>query len=213
MLETVDLRFQYPNSDFTLEVERFAIERGEKVAIVGSSGSGKSTLLQLIAGILVPQLGTVSVLGEQVSVMTDGRRRAFRIAKLGLVFQDFELLEYLNTEENILLEYFIHSQLRLSAAVRERARSLATATGVQAYLGRPIQKLSHGERQRVAICRAMLSQPKLILADEPTANLDPSNKQQIVELLVSTAESANASLVVVTHDTEIVSHFDRTVEL
>ena len=213
MLETVDLRFQYPNSDFTLEVERFAIERGEKVAIVGPSGSGKSTLLQLIAGILVPQLGTVSVLGEQVSVMTDGRRRAFRIAKLGLVFQDFELLEYLNTEENILLEYFIHSQLRLSAAVRERARSLATATGVQAYLGRPIQKLSHGERQRVAICRAMLSQPKLILADEPTANLDPSNKQQIVELLVSTAESANASLVVVTHDTEIVSHFDRTVEL
>ena len=213
MLEIVDLRFQYPNSDFTLEVERFAIERGEKVAIVGPSGSGKSTLLQLIAGILVPQLGTVSVLGEQVSVMTDGRRRAFRIAKLGLVFQDFELLEYLNTEENILLEYFIHSQLRLSAAVRERARSLATATGVQAYLGRPIQKLSHGERQRVAICRAMLSQPKLILADEPTANLDPSNKQQIVELLVSTAESANAGLVVVTHDTEIVSHFDRTVEL
>ena len=213
MIEIVDLRFEYSDSDFEFNLPELRVGDGERVALVGPSGTGKTTLLNLIAGILPCQHGSLVVAGQRLHDMSDASRRAFRVSQLGLVFQDFELLEYLNTEENILLEYFIHRQLQLNSQVRQRAKELAESTGIGTHLRRSVQKLSHGERQRVAICRAMMTKPQVVLADEPTANLDFKNKQHIVELLIDHVEASGATLVVVTHDSEIVSRFDRTIEL
>lgn len=212
MIHIDSLQFAYPNAEFSLHIPAFQVHRGEKVAVIGPSGSGKSTLLNLVAGILVPQQGQVRCADIPVSTLGDQARREFRVSNIGFVFQDFELLDYLSVLDNILHPFRITGALRLTAAVRERAVALAGQMGIADKLSRRIDHLSHGERQRVAICRALLPSPRLLLADEATGNLDPRNKGHILDLLFSSVTDHDATLLAVTHDHELLSRFDRVVD-
>ncbi len=212
MIEIRALDFHYPRGDFRLQVPEFAVSSGEKVAVIGPSGSGKTTLLNLIAGIFTPDSGTVRVGEDEVSSLGDAARRDFRITTVGFVFQDFELLDYLNVLDNILHPYRITGALMLGGRVRRRAAELAGRMGIADKLQRFAGDLSQGEKQRAAICRALLSGPKLVLADEATGNLDPENKTRILDLLFEAVEAHGATLLAVTHDHELLPRFDRTVD-
>ena len=212
MIKIQNLKFSYPDGEFRLNIPDFLVSGGEKVAVIGPSGSGKTTLLNLIAGITAPLNGTVSVEGTPLSALGDRQRRDFRISNIGFVFQDFELLDYLNVLDNVLHPYRITGALKLDKAVRVRVRALTRDMGIGDKLKRNPNDLSHGEKQRVAICRALLPQPKLILADEATGNLDPANKGRILDLLFRAVEEHGATLLAVTHDHELLPRFDRTVD-
>jgi len=212
VIEVRDLDFSYPGSPFRLEISAFRIRKEEKVAVIGPSGSGKTTLLNLVSGILSPEKGTVLVADTEVNTLSDARRRDFRIRNIGFVFQDFELLDYLNVFDNILHPYRITGALRLDRAVRERAAMLAERMGIGGQLNRRSDDLSQGEKQRVAICRALLPGPRLLLADEATGNLDPHNKGLILDLLFDSVDVHGATLLAVTHDHELLPRFDRVVD-
>ncbi len=211
MIAISDLEFQFPHSDFRLAVPALDVTDGERVAIVGPSGSGKTTLLHLLAGILVSTRGTIRVQDRPVSTLGDAARRALRVAHIGLVFQSFELVSYLDVFENILLPYRLNPALQLTGEISRRVEQLAAETGITHRLRYFPHRLSQGEKQRVAICRAMLPEPPLLLADEPTGNLDPSAKQQVVDLLFQQVERTGATLLMVTHDTEIAARFPRVI--
>ena len=211
MISIQKLEFSYPGGEFKLNIPDFQVAAGERVAVIGPSGSGKTTLLNLIAGIITPLNGAVNVDDAQISALGDRERRDFRISSIGFVFQDFELLDYLNVLDNVLHPYRITGALKLDKAVRNRAEALTQEMGIGDKLKRNPNDLSHGEKQRVAICRALLPQPKLILADEATGNLDPDNKTLILDLLFKAVSEHNATLVAVTHDHELLKRFDRIV--
>jgi ABC-type lipoprotein export system ATPase subunit len=204
-----ELAFQFPRSDFRLVVPSLEVAPRERVAIIGPSGSGKTTLLYLLSGILSPSLGTIRVQGRELNTLGDAELRAFRIRQVGLVFQSFELVSYLNVFDNILLPYRLHPALSLGQEVVRRAERLAQETGIAHRLGYFPHRLSQGEKQRVAICRAILPEPSLLLADEPTGNLDPSSKQRVVDLLFQQADRTGATLLMVTHDSEVAARFPR----
>ena len=212
MIKISDVEFSYGRGDFRLQIERLEVAEGAKTALIGPSGSGKTTFLSLVSGTLLPLSGSVRVDGREVSSMTDAARREFRITNIGFVFQDFELLEYLSVFDNILHPYRMNRALRLTPEVRRRARQLAEETGLSDKLRRWPDQLSQGERQRVAICRALLARPKLLLADEPTGNLDPKNKDRILNLLLDYAQSSHAMVLVVTHDLGLLKRFDRVID-
>jgi len=212
MIQIESLKFQYHDNGFHLSVPHFAVGAGEKVAVVGPSGSGKTTLLNLLAGILTPMAGSIQVGETSVSDLNDAGRRDFRIRNIGFVFQDFELLDYLSILDNILHPYRITSALKLTGEVCQRAIFLAEQMGVAGHLKKHPGKLSQGEKQRVAICRALLPQPRLILADEATGNLDPDNKTLILDLLFNAVSDHDATLLAVTHDHELLKRFDRVVD-
>ena len=171
MIHIQDLKFHYPSGEFRLRIDRFEIGSAEKVAVIGPSGSGKTTLLNLLAGIVTPSAGTIRIDEVQVDRLGDAGRRDFRITSIGFVFQDFELLDYLNVFDNMLHPYRITTALSLDEKVKARAAALADQMGIGDKLKRMANDLSQGEKQRAAICRALLPQPKLILADEATGNL------------------------------------------
>jgi ABC-type lipoprotein export system ATPase subunit len=154
----------------------------------------------------------VKVNDIEVSSLGDAGRRDYRITNIGFVFQDFELLDYLTVLDNILHPYRITRALNLDQEVRDRAASLADRMGIGRYLKRRPDDLSQGERQRAAICRALLPGAALILADEATGNLDPANKTQILDLLFENIEEHGATLLAVTHDYELLERFDRVVD-
>lgn len=212
MIHIQGLRFAYPNAEFTLKVPNFHVSSGDKLAIIGPSGCGKSTLLKLIAGILTPQSGQLRVDGRAIHELDDAARRNFRITRIGFVFQELELLEYLNVFDNIVHTYRVNRVLRLDWRVLDRARGLAQEVGLSEKLHRLPRELSQGERQRTALCRALLPMPSLILADEATGNLDPVNKTTILDLLFRSAERFGATLIAVTHDHELLPRFDRVVD-
>lgn len=214
MIRIENLAFRYParDSGFTLRIADFQMRTGERLAVIGPSGTGKTTLLRLIAGIVPPDRGAIWVDGRAVHAMNDTARRNFRITRLGFVFQDLQLLDYLNMADNILHPYRINPALRLSKTVRQRLERLAEELGIRDKLTKPVTSLSQGERQRAAICRAVLPSPALILADEPTASLDPENKQKILDVLFRAVESHNASLITVTHDHDLIARFDRVLD-
>jgi ABC-type lipoprotein export system ATPase subunit len=211
MIAISDLEFQFPQSDFRLAVPSLKIAAGERAAVVGPSGSGKTTLLNLISGILLPSRGAIRVLDREINAMGDAARRAFRAAQIGLAFQNFELIGYLDVFENIILPYRLNPALRLTPEIADRAAQLARDTGIGHRLRYFPGRLSQGEKQRAAICRAMLPRPPLLLADEPTGQLDPSAKGRVVELIFQQAERSGATLVMVTHDTEVAARFPRVI--
>ena len=212
MISISNLEFSYPSGDFRLAIPDLRIASGETVAFIGPSGSGKTTLLNLIAGIVTPGQGTVSCGDVIVGTLPDRRRREFRARHIGMVFQEFELLEYLTVLDNILLPYRITPALELTGAVRSRALALADQVGLADKADRYPDELSQGERQRIAVCRAVLPQPGLLLADEPTGNLDPANKMRVLDVLFAFARDQGSTLVAVTHDHDLLSHFDRTID-
>ena len=213
MIAIEQVSFHYPHSSFTLRVPGLRVGVGEKVALVGPSGSGKTTLLHLIAGILLPDTGNIAVGETRPHQLNDAQRRAFRIATLGLVFQDFQLLEALDVLENILLPYRINPALNLTGEVRERARQLARETGLEPRLRHRPGRLSQGEKQRTALCRALITQPRYLLADEPTGNLDPQAKTRVLDLLFEQCARVKATLLMVTHDVGLLNRFDRAIYL
>jgi ABC-type lipoprotein export system ATPase subunit len=208
-----ELRFAYPGGTFALAVEELRLARGERVALIGPSGSGKTTLAELIAGIRLPQAGSVQLCGVELTKLGEAERRALRIAKVGFVFQRFELFEYLSALDNILLPYHLNRALALDRATRERARELAAAVGVEHVLARTPARLSQGERQRVALCRALIAEPELVIADEPTGNLDPSSSARALDLLIEQVERRGATLLVITHDHGLLERFGRVIDL
>ncbi len=212
MISIRSLEFGYPNSDFRLSIPELTVETSEKVAVIGPSGSGKTTLLNLISGIISPLSGVVNVDDVEVSNLNDSQRRDFRITKIGFVFQDFELLDYLNVLDNVLHPYRISNALSLGEDVKMRAQALTAVLGIGDKSRRYPDKISQGEKQRAAICRALLPHPKLILADEATGNLDPDNKTLILDLLFQSVEEHNATLLAVTHDHELLKRFDRIID-
>jgi putative ABC transport system ATP-binding protein len=212
VIRIADLRFRYAEGGFALAIPKLEIARGEKLAVIGPSGSGKTTLLHLIAGIEVPESGVVHACGEALSSQDAVRRRAFRIRRIGLVFQEFELLDYLSVHDNILLPYRLNPAVALDQAAHDRARQLAEEVGIGDKHTRLATRLSQGERQRAAVCRALVTAPEIVLADEPTGNLDPSNKDRVLETLTRYVDEKAATLLVVTHDHGLLHHFDRVID-
>jgi putative ABC transport system ATP-binding protein len=212
MIRLTDLRFRYPDGDFELVIPDLRVELAERVAVIGPSGSGKTTLLHLIAGIASPDSGALFTAGTDLPSLDDRARRDFRIQRIGLVFQEFELLDYLSVLDNILLPYRINPILRLGSGERERARALADRVGIADKLARRPDQLSQGERQRAAVCRALVVEPELLLADEPTGNLDPGNKDRVLEILIEYAQESGATLLTVTHDEGVLKRFQRVID-
>ena len=212
MIEINNLQFCYPQGDFQLKIPHLTVKKGTKVAIIGGSGCGKTTLLHLIAGIKVPTQGSIQIDSVNIEKLNDDRRRQFRITNIGFIFQEFELIEYLNVFDNILHCYRLNPALKLSEKVKNNVSYLAEKVGITNKLKRSINSLSQGEKQRVAICRALLTNPKLLLADEATGNLDPENKQRILQILFDYLEEHQATLIAVTHDHELLNLFDLVVD-
>jgi putative ABC transport system ATP-binding protein len=208
-------RHTLPRSpSFTLTVERLSIMPGERIACIGPSGCGKSTLLHLMCGIEVPQTGVVTLAGSAISTMTDRARRRLRAASVGLVFQEFELLEYLTARENIMLPFLIGEGLSPSREAAERCNALAESLRIAHLLNRHPRRLSQGERQRVAICRALAASPEVILCDEPTGNLDPQSREAVLDMLFQAVpHGSSRALVMVTHDHSVLGRFDRVTDV
>ena len=189
----------------------FGVPEGRKVAIVGRSGSGKSTLLHLAAGIDVPSSGRVQIRGQDLSEMSEAERTLLRRDEIGLVFQFFYLMPHLSVRDNVALPALIASER--TADFEPRVLDLLERVGMADRWGDPVQQLSGGEMQRVAICRALLRKPRLLLADEPTGNLDDENGQRVMELMLSLTDSERTTLLYVTHSGEFASLADEVWEL
>lgn len=213
MIHAENLIYRYPGGTFALRLDSWSVTKGRQIGLMGPSGSGKTTLLHLVAGILPLDSGQLRVGSCQLETMSDAERRAMRVSSIGQVFQDFELVEYLTVRENILLPYLINGRLRHSAEVDCRLVELVRQTGIEKFLSRRPGKLSHGEKQRVAVVRALINKPQLVLADEPTASLDRENKVQLLELLQASCREMKATLVVVTHDESVVERMDERFDL
>jgi ABC-type lipoprotein export system ATPase subunit len=213
VIEIRDMHFRYGDAEFALAVPELDIAKGERVAFVGPSGSGKTTLVSLIAGIVGPQSGSIKVDGAELVGKRDTELRDFRISKIGFIFQEFELLDYLSALDNILLPFLINRSLKLDGETRESAHELASSVGLGGLLDRHPQHLSHGERQRLAICRALVTRPEIVIADEPTGNLDPGNTSAIMDTILAQVADRGATLVMVTHDHSLLESLDRSVDL
>jgi len=212
VLSLTDIHFRYPVGGFSLTVPELQIAAGDSLAVIGPSGSGKTTLLNLIAGILLPDSGVVSFNGSDFRELDDRALRDLRLNRFGLMFQEFELLEYLDVLDNVLLPCRLGGGRGLTPEVRQSAEQLLEKLGMGGKQASYPQALSQGERQRVALCRSLITQPALILADEPTGNLDPANKGVAMDFLFDYVQEHDAALITVTHDHELVERFDRVID-
>lgn len=212
MIALKDIFFQYPDSDFKLSIDNLKFEKGGKTAIIGASGFGKTTLLNLIAGIILPEKGNVIINDDEVNKLTDKQRRDFRIQNIGFIFQDFKLIPYLNIMDNIMLPFRINNSIQIKKETVNRVHELVEELGISKKLKKYPLKLSQGEKQRVAICRALLNNPSIILADEPTGNLDPENKKKIMDILFSSVDKFNTTLITVTHDHDMLKGFEKIID-
>jgi len=189
----------------------FEIRQGQTIAVVGRSGSGKSTLLNLAAGIDVPSDGEVSLFGRELSKLGDEERTLLRRDHVGLIFQFFHLLQHLTVRDNVSLSAMIAGEKPRD--FDPRVDALLDRVGLADRGGDRVQKLSGGEMQRVAICRALLMNPKLLLADEPTGNLDDENGGRVMDLMLSLAREEGMTLVYVTHSREFADLADDVWEI
>jgi len=220
MSADVALRFDrvskaYPAADgrerYALRDVSVEIGAGRIVAVIGRSGSGKSTFLHLAAGIDAPSSGTVERFGRDLARLDDRARALDRRERVGLVFQFFHLLPHLSVRDNVLLPSLIAGERgRDAAEAGERAVDLLARVGLDDRAGDPVQKLSGGEMQRVAICRALSRRPPLVLADEPTGNLDDDTGRVVLDLLLRLAREEGSTLVYVTHSREAARRADET---
>lgn len=219
LIEIRDLRYAWsPDAAPILDIGVLSIAAGESLFLHGPSGCGKTTLLNLIGGVLSPQAGRLSVLGQDLLQLSGAERDALRADRIGFVFQQFNLVPYLSVLDNVTLP------VRFSAARRERAEAGSKAVeevagGLLAQLGmaelhhQAVTALSVGQQQRVALARALLGSPAMIIADEPTSALDTDLRDEFVALLFESAQSAGSSVLMVSHDRAMGGRFDRVVDL
>jgi ABC-type lipoprotein export system ATPase subunit len=191
-----------------LDIPHFQLEAGQQIALRGESGLGKTTLLHIIAGILEPDTGSVAVGGTQLTGLSEARRDRFRAEKLGYVFQTFNLLQGLSALENVMLGLAFGKGAESSAAMAALER-----VGLSARAHYLPRQLSTGQQQRVAVARALANHPCLILADEPTGNLDAGRGRRIIQLLRDSASSLGAALLVASHDPAVLAGFETVMDL
>ncbi|MFI5763958.1 ABC transporter ATP-binding protein [Streptomyces sp. NPDC051563] len=208
LLSATDLRKTY-GSTHALDGAEFSIHAGEVVAIMGPSGSGKSTLLHCLAGIVTPDSGTITYAGRELSAMNDAERSALRRSEFGFVFQFGQLVPELTCVENVALP------LRLTGVKRKQAERTALEwmerLQVDDLGGKRPGEVSGGQGQRVAVARSLVTNPRLIFADEPTGALDSLNGELVMQLLTEAARSTNAAVVLVTHETRVAAYSDREI--
>jgi len=210
VIEARDLTFGYSRGRPVVRGWSATIEAGDKVAVVGASGSGKSTLLYVLGTLVRPWSGHLRLAGKPVERLGDGERSALRAARIGFVFQDALLDPRRSVLDNVVEGAVYRGAPRRAALAR--ARELLDRMGVDVEAGRPATNLSGGQAQRVALCRALLNEPSIILADEPTGNLDQANAR-VVEDELSRQAAAGAAVVLVTHDEALASRCDRVFRL
>ena len=213
ILQISDLHFQYPASDFKIEVSDIKITQGSKIAISGKSGSGKTTLIHLISGILKPQSGKILFFDESITDMNEKEIRKHRISNIGFIFQEFELLDYLNVMDNLVLPYKINKSLSLDEEIKDKAKEIANRIGIGNKLDQHPKQLSGGERQRLAIARALITSPPLIIADEPTGNLDDKTSNIVMDEITDQVSYTNSTLIMISHNNELISSFDEIIDI
>ena len=211
--------FAYDRAAPVIDIDHVAVAHGERLFLRGASGSGKSTLLALIAGILAPDKGRISVLGQDMTALGASRRDAFRAARLGVIFQMFNLLPYLPVGANITLPCHFSAgragQAEAAGGAEAEARRLLKRLGLdpaEVWTKRS-SDLSVGQQQRVAAARALIGRPGLILADEPTSALDADSRDAFITLLKDECAQSGAALIFVSHDAALADHFDRALDL
>jgi ABC-type lipoprotein export system ATPase subunit len=212
LLEIENLRkaFRTPDGRIApvVEVPRFRLDAGDQVALSGPSGTGKTTFLNLIAGILAADSGRITLDGHELNAMSEADRDRLRAGLIGYIFQTFNLLQGFTCLENVLLGMSFGP-----GADRERARSLLERVGLGDRLDYHPRQLSTGQQQRVAVARALANRPKLVLADEPTGNLDPANAAQALALIRELCTEEGSALLLVSHDPTVLSAFPRRESL
>ena len=214
-----DLRFGYESDEDVLAIDELRIARSQRVFLFGPSGSGKSTLLALIGGVLVPREGRVEVLGVDLSGMKGAARDHFRADHVGFIFQQFNLVPYLSVIDNVCLpcrysKRRLHRAMDTDGSSEESAARLLSELGIGERLrSRSTTDLSVGQQQRVAAARALIGRPELIIADEPTSSLDTDRRREFIELLLSECDSTESTIIFVSHDASLASHFDVSIDL
>lgn len=216
-----NLTFSYTGSEAqsVLSIPDWQVKEGEHVFLYGPSGSGKSTLLNILAGILQPLQGEVRLLGEQFSSLSARRRDQFRARHIGVVFQQFNLVPYLSVLDNILLAAHFGARTtpagkQTSVDVKNRAEALLSRLALPAALLRQrADALSVGQQQRVAIVRALINDPELVIADEPTSALDSDARDQFIDLLLECVDDSKRTFIFVSHDRSLAGHFSSSVDL
>jgi putative ABC transport system ATP-binding protein len=210
--------FAWKDQELLLAIERFTVARGERVFLKGPSGSGKSTLLGLIGGVLTPRSGAVRLIGTRLSELDASGRDRFRGEHLGFIFQMFNLIPYLTVRENVLLPLQFSSARRRRVSNVEPNREalrLLEALGLSGngLLERPVTQLSIGQQQRVAAVRALIGRPDIVIADEPTSALDADTRDGFLELLINECQACGTTLLFVSHDSSLSTHFDRSIAM
>lgn len=211
-----DVRFRWPGrAGFSLSIPDFTIASREKVLLLGASGSGKSTLLSLICGTTLPDTGTVTVAGTDLTTLSGGGRDRFRAETIGVIFQQFNLLPFGTVMDNILLPLRFAPDRRTRVPdPQAKATQLCTALGLPpALLHAKSATLSVGQQQRVAVARALIGDPPLIVADEPTSSLDADSQASFLDLMFDQLAANGASLLMVSHDARLADRFDRVVQI
>ncbi|MFT3984248.1 MAG: ABC transporter ATP-binding protein [Lachnospiraceae bacterium] len=212
ILQTIELKKHYgtePNITKALNGVTLSIEQGDFVAVVGTSGSGKSTLLNMIGGLDIPTSGSVTVKGKELSKLNDEQLTIFRRRNIGFVFQNYNLVPILNTYENIVLPIELDGDALDKIFVNE----VIGVLGLTGKLCSMPNSLSGGQQQRVAIARALVSKPAIILADEPTGNLDSKTSADVLGLLKQTSNQFHQTIVMITHNSEIAQLADRIIRI
>jgi putative ABC transport system ATP-binding protein len=219
-IRLTDISFRWrPRDEFELKVPAFVLGRNERILLVGPSGSGKSTLLSLIAGVAVPRAGRVEVIGADLTAMSGAARDRFRADHIGIIFQMFNLIPYLSAIDNVLLPLQVskHRRARVAngAPPEQEARRLLSRLGLDpnVFARKVPTELSVGQQQRVAVARALIGRPEVIIADEPTSSLDRDRQVAFVTLLREEVQAAGAALLLVSHDLSLTQHLDRVVAL
>lgn len=211
-----DLIFSYERNRPVLSIQDLSIGQGEHVFLHGPSGSGKTTLLGLITGVLDADQGSLQILGRDFRKESSASKDRFRSDRMGYIFQQFNLIPYMNVLDNILLTAWM-SQSRsakcLPSTPEIQAKILASRLGLTDLLSRSILELSVGQQQRVAVARALLGKPDLIIADEPTSALDENRQAEFIDLLLDQTKESGATVLFVSHNQRLAAHFDRSISL